>query len=124
MPGGALIRILHRRGAIGRAARQLAFAALALHSLVVAPHVHFASAGAIAGIAAAGEPTDAPAAPKHDCPIWMAHGTAGAALPAPFVAVPPPPFACGASVRLVAADISGSRGPAPFAARAPPESTV
>ncbi|HEX9836691.1 MAG TPA: hypothetical protein VGB90_07540 [Alphaproteobacteria bacterium] len=120
MPGGVLIRILRRRGAIGRAGHLLAIAALALNAFVVAPHVHLVSPA----IAAPGEPDSAPPAPKHDCPIWMAHGTAGAALPAPFVAVPPPPFACGASVRLVAADISGSRGPAPFAARAPPESTV
>jgi hypothetical protein len=54
----------------------------------------------------------------------MAHGTGGAALPAPAVAVPPPPFAERAAARLAATEIAVSRAAAPFAARAPPASTV
>ena len=125
MPGGALIRILRRRGAIGRAGRVLAVAALALYSLVVAPHVHLAAAVATAQLAPSGNPDDSPPVPLHrDCPIWMAHGTAGAALPAPAVALPPPPFAECAVARLAAIEIIVARPPAPFAARAPPAATV
>jgi hypothetical protein len=115
--------MLRRRGAIGRAAHLLAFAALALNAFVVVPHIHWISAGTVAGIAASGEPDGAPSAPKPDCPIWMAHGAAGAALPAPAVALPPP-VAETAAARRSPTEASVSRPPAPFAARAPPDSTV
>jgi len=80
----------------------LATLSLALFAFVVAPHVHAAG--------------DNPKA----CPIWAAHGPAGAAVEAPPVVVATPDVAPIASDPTPQGDVAFARAVAPFAARAPP----
>jgi len=82
----------------------LATLSLALYAFVVAPHVHALSDN-----------------PK-DCPIWVAHGAAGAAVEAPDVALALPEFASVVSDRAPAPFRLVTHSIAPFAARAPPAS--
>jgi hypothetical protein len=80
----------------------LATLSLALYALVVAPHVH----------AAADNP--------NTCPIWAAHGPAGASIEPPDVVLPAARCAFVASDALPSDDAPAARAAHAFSARGPP----
>ena len=82
----------------------LATLSLALYTLVVAPHVHAANES------------------PNDCPVWAAHGPAGAAVEAPEIVLDAPAYVVVASDPLPSSDIVVARAGRPFAARGPPAS--
>jgi hypothetical protein len=82
----------------------LATLSLVLYAFLVAPHVHAMS--------------DNP----RDCPVWAAHGAAGAAVETPDIALEPPTFATVVSDRAPQSFRLTSHHVASFEARAPPTS--
>jgi hypothetical protein len=84
----------------------LASLSLALFALVVVPHVH----------AAADNP--------QSCPIWAAHGPAGAAVETPEIALASVDYVAASSDPVQSGAAPTARVALPFSARAPPASTV
>jgi hypothetical protein len=84
----------------------LATLSLALFAVVVAPHVH------------------ANADTARDCPVWMAHGAAGAAVAAPDIVIAAPEFSQAVSDLSPTHIIFVARIQRPNTARAPPVTIV
>jgi hypothetical protein len=81
---------------------------LALFALVVVPHVHASAAGDN---------------PNH-CPIWAAHGPAGAAVDTPEIALAAVDYIAASSDPPPSAGAPIARVAQSFSARAPPASTA
>lgn len=96
---------MRARAAGRRIGLALASLALVLFTLVVVPHVHATTA-------------DNP----NSCPIWAAHGPAGAAVAAPEIVVASVDYAVVVSDPIPSCDAPAARTAHPFSARAPPAS--
>jgi hypothetical protein len=94
--------MMRARSTWRRVGLALASLSLALFALVVVPHVH----------AAADNPTS--------CPIWAAHGPAGAAVETPEVALAAFDYGVASSDPIPSHSAPPTRAAHPFSARAPP----
>ena len=94
---------MRARSAWRRVGLVLATLSLALFALVVVPHVHATT-------------VDNP----QSCPIWAAHGPAGAAVETPEIGVAAVETIGAASDRIASSDAPLATGAHSFSARAPP----
>ena len=98
---------MRARSAWRRVGLVLATLSLALFALVVVPHVHATTADN-----------------ASSCPIWAAHGPAGAAVEAPDIVLATVDYGTAASDPIPSCDVPSARVAHLFSARAPPVAIV
>ena len=98
---------MHARSGWRRVGLALATLSLALFALVVVPHVHATTADN-----------------SNTCPIWAAHGPAGAAVETPDVVLAAIDYGAAASDPIPSCAAPSARVARLFSARAPPVAIV